>query len=207
MKNGFSLIIAATLIILLYGCSGISSDPFENLSVEWKLYSNSPDQGGTCHTAFIFHNRGKKEFSASDWMLYFNQMGAMPRKDVPAQAASVEHLGGDFYRLVPAAGFRIPPSDSLTVHCYMRGWVLKKTDAPSGLYFVIHQNGKEKILQVKDFVVSDFPHPDSLNPFKGMITMPDAGSLYKENALINQNIINEGKVCITPTPLQQKELD
>ncbi len=40
-----------------------------------------------------------------------------------------------------------------------------------------------------------------------MITMPDAGSLYKENALINQNIINEGKVCITPTPLQQKELD
>lgn len=207
MKNCFSLVIPAVLFLLLYGCSGMSSDPFDKLSVEWKLYSNSPDQGGTCHTAFIFHNRGNKEFTGSDWMLYFNQMGAMPRKDAPAQAASVEHLGGDFYRLVPAAGFRIPPADSLIVHCYMRGWVLKKTDAPSGLYFVVHQGGKEKILRVKDFSVAGFPHPDSLNPFRGMITMPDAGSLFKENASINQGTVSEGKVCIVPTPVQQKELD
>jgi hypothetical protein len=41
-------------------------------------------------------------------MLYFNQMGAMPRKDVPAQAASVEHLGGDFTGL-----YRPPDSEFL----------------------------------------------------------------------------------------------
>ncbi len=141
-----------------YGCSGISSDPFDNLSVEWKLYSNSPDQGGICHTAFIFITAGKRNFPLLTGCCISIRWGRCRARMFRLR----QHRLNIWVEILPACtGRRIQNSSfRLTdVHCYMRGWVLKKTDAPSGLYFVIHQNGKEKILQVKDLSFPIFPIP------------------------------------------------
>ncbi|RMG79030.1 MAG: beta-N-acetylhexosaminidase [Bacteroidetes bacterium] len=137
-----------------------------DLAVTWELMSNLIDEQPACRAVFELKNTGKEALGSTGWAIYFNQT---PRKIKRVEGpANVEHLSGDLFRIAPKPGFSLAPGDSVRLTYDMSAWLIKESDAPTGLYLVLSdENGKEQApLVVSDYAIRPFVRPEQINRHK-----------------------------------------
>lgn len=155
------------ILVLFWGCTKKSEDTsagFTPISVSWSLVSNFAGPNSTFEAKFQLHNKGNFELNDKNWALFFSMQPRAIHKNETPQPAIVEHLNGDWYRMIPESGFKLPPGDSITIVYRGTEGIIKEVDAPLGLYFVFYdEDGAEKeIAQVKDYTIGEFTTREQL---------------------------------------------
>ena len=113
-------------------CRGQAEEPiiYSPVAVRWQLLTNFTNVPDGFEASFELRNGGDEPLGDQGWGLYFNMA---PRPIAPhpdPQPASIEHLNGDWYRLVPAAGFRLQPGQTIEIRYAGIEPVIKESDAP-----------------------------------------------------------------------------
>lgn len=200
------IIILGLAALLLAGCSNSkpeSNNPLANLQVTWELKGNVASPQRVVNAEFAFYNGGNTTIEIDDCILYFNQTNIRPTVPDPNQPARVEHINGDFYRLVPSAPVSIKPGDTLRVAYSCYGWMLKERDAPAGLYFV--SNGI--IVPVKNYTVTGFDRFDRLNPMAAQgVESPTPEFFFNQYSKLSPTDASVDGT-ITPTPKSLRTLE
>jgi hexosaminidase len=191
MKHLKLYLFISTLLFTILSCSLQRTSKTDNISISWEVISNTSEDIPTSKCVFIIENNGKHEFSAN-WQLYFSQS---PRKVIYSQSNSkgfVEHICGDWYRLVPQGKLTIKPKEQIKIYYETEYWYIKESDAPSGLYFVLTDNqGKETTRSVQNYTIQPFTQSEQILRHKNDLTpLPTAEEAYKANKelkLISKN--------------------
>ncbi|MEL6143732.1 MAG: carbohydate-binding domain-containing protein, partial [Bacteroidota bacterium] len=105
------------------------------LKISWGLLSNqfqsTPIQS---EAYFILENQGKDSLT-SGWEIHFNAfMGSILDID---PRFNIEHIDGDYYRLLPTAALKgLSPGQQDTIHYTVTGTTIKEAMAPVGFFLV-----------------------------------------------------------------------
>ncbi len=179
----------------------------EDLRISWTLEHNAlPDEPGAAQ--FVITNVSEAAFPASGWAIYYSQLAGGVRANSLPATVTIEHLGGDWYRLAPTDNLSpIAPGGSLVVDYQPGGPVNKESWAPQGLYIVFTDadgtEGEPEILE--DYVVTPFTSPGQINRGPGDQTpIPTATSRFADNADLSLLPAAE-LVRITPAPVSYRE--
>ena len=106
------------------------------LEVKWEVVTNMYQGKDQVLAAFTIYNHSKMTFENSGWEMFFSEMPPTPLVEDSVRAAKVVHINGDLFKLVPNKNFRLLTGDSIRI-CYCgKGFLIKKTDAALGIYFV-----------------------------------------------------------------------
>src|SRR5690606_22349615 len=173
------------------------------IKVEWELVSNFADNGEAFEAKFVLNNGSGRSLDDKNWALFFSLSPRPIIAPLEEQAAQVEHLNGDWYRLSPNEGFQLAPDQSITIRYWGRSGVIKETDAPLGLYFVFYgENGEEKeVVQVQDFKVLPFEREEQLLRGKADEEAPfSPAKRYHSNLQLTQ-LGQEDLQKIIPSPV------
>ena len=132
--------------ILLFSCHANRSADVAGkatLDISWQLVSNFASPGYS-DAKFIISNKGNATLADSGWAIFFNISPRMPVAYPTPQPAHVEHINGDWFKLVPDKGFLLEPGKTIEVNYRAEEAVIKETDAPLGMYIVHYgADGKE----------------------------------------------------------------
>ena len=143
-------LILFSFAILLFSCNSAPSGTASgkaSLDISWQLVSNFTEPGHS-DAKFIITNHGEQALADSGWAIFFNISPRMPVPFPTPQPAHVEHINGDWFKLVPDKGFRLDPGKTIEVNYRAEEAVIKETDAPLGMYIVYYgTDGKEKDVQ------------------------------------------------------------
>ncbi|GHB78323.1 family 20 glycosylhydrolase [Persicitalea jodogahamensis] len=200
----FSLIFFS--VFLIYGCSYPSEEKItgkSELAVSWELISNFVGENDEFDARFYIKNNGKEDLNDKDWAIFFNMA---PRPILPNKApqpARVEHINGDWYKLVPESGFALASGDSVEVRYSGTEGVIKETDAPLGLYVVHYdKEGNEKrIEQIGDATVLPFNTKEQLLRGKAdQKPLPSASQRYFDNLPLRP-LAEDELLNIIPSPV------
>jgi hexosaminidase len=205
MKKSFLYVIASMLISFACTRSGnISKEEAEKISISWKLISNFIEPEGSFEASFTLKNGSDFTLDGKNWALFFNMSPRPIHSNKTPQPAKVEHLNGDWYKMVAALDFMLKPGDSITIHYTGTEGIVKETDAPMGLYFVFYdEQGKEKdIVQVADFSVKPFTTKDQILRGKmDLKELPTPENRYKDNETFSL-VEPDQLLKIIPTPVK-----
>lgn len=158
----FRLFIVVSLSTFLHSCGSSTgaANNFEEagkIEVSWQLLSNFIEPAQQMESKFIFDNKGNFDLGDSAWAMFFNITPRGIRSMPTVQPATIEHINGDWYKLTPNKGFRLRPGETLEVKFRCDDFLIKKSDAPQGLYFVFYDGAKEKqIVNLGDAKVGPF---------------------------------------------------
>lgn len=202
-----SLLFFFASIILLTSCNksgNVSKEQAEKIRISWKLVSNFIEPEGSFEAKFTIKNGSDFTLDGSNWAMFFNMSPRPIHTNKTPQPAIIEHINGDWYKMVAAKDFRLNSGDSISVTYTGTEGVIKETDAPMGLYFVFYdKEGKEKeIVQVADFTVEPFTTKEQILRGKNDLKqVPTAATRYKENLAFTK--LGEDQLLkIVPTPVK-----
>ena len=109
MRYSVFFVIFLSLTSLLTTCNQASMDysAAENIELKWELVTNYvKEEGGAFEARFIMNNRSTFDL-AENWKLFFN-MAPRPIIESPSpQPATVEHINGDWYQMMPNTSFSL----------------------------------------------------------------------------------------------------
>lgn len=156
----------------------------ESVAISWQLESNQVADSPRFRASFTLINRGDTPIEGGDWSMFFSQT---PREIVEGSVkgpAVIERINGDLYQLRPASGFTLTPGDSLTITYEGSDWLIKKTDAPLGLYFVKENaGGEETTIPVDRYTIWPFERPEQYSRHKNDQTpFPEPQLVFDQNA-------------------------
>jgi hexosaminidase len=205
MKKALLLIFTSLLMLAGCGQSGnFSTGEAKKIGVSWKLVSNFIEPEGSFEARFILKNESDFTLTGSNWALFFNMSPRPIHSNKTPQPATVEHINGDWYKMVAAKDFKLSPGDSIAIHYTGTEGIIKETDAPLGLYFVFYdEEGKEKeIVEVADYVVEPFVTKEQiLRGGRDLKEVPTAETRYKENLAFTK--LNADQLLkIIPSPVK-----
>lgn len=203
MKNRtiFQLLCLLTILSGMVSCTDkVTKAP--EVAIRWKLVSNFVDNKSNFEARFTFVNKGKEVVTSEGWTLYFNMS---PRKILPnpiPQSATIEHINGDWYKLIPSENFTIPVGDSLIVQFWGEEGIIKESDAPAGLYFAFGESSETEVqtFSVNDYRIEPFLTKEQiLRGPDDLVALPDAERYFEENKGLFE--IEASKLPkIVPTP-------
>jgi hexosaminidase len=204
--NKIILLMAVAMIVI--GCSSPQEKYMasEKITVRWTLVTNFTDKPDVFEAGFELINNGELSLTNKNWTLFFNMAPRQLLKAEPPQPASLHHINGDWYKLVPAADFSLQPGDSVTILYRGVEAVIKETDRPMGLYFVFYNDAgvEEKIIEVNDYEWTSFSEADQINRNKtDEEPIPTAEWTYKNNLNMSTGADSEAK-RIVPSPVKIK---
>ncbi|MDX9940751.1 MAG: family 20 glycosylhydrolase [Bacteroidales bacterium] len=177
--------------------------PGENdFALEWELISNQYSEAPAVKARFTIANNGQFTLTGENWALYYNQS---PRGVIGTEEASgvrLEHINGDWYRIIPLEGFSLKPGEQVEIIYECEAWWIKESDAPSGLYFVFNgKEGEEIIVEVKQYTILPFQRPEQIIRHNGDRTpMPTPELVFEENSKASL-VSEEDLLPIIPSPL------
>jgi hexosaminidase len=197
-------ILSLLLLSMVIAGSCTKSDELPAIKVHWEHITNFTDQKDVFESKLTLFHQGGFPLDDANWTLFFN---IAPRPMVPPsepQAAVIEHINGDWYKMVPSEGFVLEKGDSIEI--YYRGIeaTIKETDRPLGLYFVFYneKGEEENIVEVKDYTYSPFTKPEQINRnAEDSDPIPTPEYLYKTNEKLTQ-IPPEDLDLIVPSPVK-----
>jgi len=205
MKKSFLFIITSLLFLAGCGKSGkISKESAGKIGVSWKLVSNFIEPGNTFEAKFTLKNGSDFILNGNNWALFFNMSPRPIHSNKTLQPAVVEHINGDWYKMIPSKDFKLSPGDSIVINYTGTGGVIKETDAPLGLYFVFYdEEGKEKdITEVADYTIEPFTTKEQiLRGKKDLHQVPTAETRYQDNLAFTK-LGAEQLLKIIPTPVK-----
>jgi len=207
MKRALFILFGLFFTLLTWQCKyqakSVTDFPDENeIVVSWELISNTVSEQTYYSSAFTIENQSQYKLGNTGWSMYFNQS---PRTIIPgsvSKEAQIEQINGDFYRMFPTEFFALDPGKSITISFKCRGWLIKKTDAPLGLYFVYTDTiGKELArIPVPNYTIKPFTNLEKIIPFEG-VPLPTAEWQYEINkgtGLLGKNQLQK----IVPSPVK-----
>jgi hexosaminidase len=205
MNKSFLYVIASMLILFACTKSGsISKTEAEKIGISWKVISNFIEPEGSFEASFTLRNGSNFTLDSTNWALFFNMSPRPIHSNKTPQPATVEHINGDWYKMVAGQDFLLNPGDSITIHYTGTEGIVKETDAPMGLYFVFYdKEGKEKdIVQVTDFTVEPFLAKEQILRGKmDLKQLPTPENRYKDNE--GFSLVDPGQLLkIIPTPVK-----
>lgn len=158
LKNEFLLgLLAFSLCCEL--SSDFSKDNLAKIHLSWEQVVTETNE---VLAIFRIENNTADLILKDNWSLFFSQM---PRSILAAEGQTsciVENLGGDYYCLKPLPGFKLlAGQEKLLV--YRLSWpLLKISDCPRGLFWVVRNGSREDVFQVKNFELKTLKLPTRL---------------------------------------------
>ncbi len=153
---------------------------------------------------FVLKNGSDITLDGKNWALFWNMAPRPIHTNKTPQPAVVEHINGDWYKMVAAKDFTLKPGDSISISYTGTEGVIKETDSPLGLYFVFYdQEGKEKdIVQVADYTVEPFTSKEQILRGKmDLKQVPTSESRYKDNLAFS--LVDPSQLLkIIPSPVK-----
>lgn len=202
-----SLLFIFSVLWLFTACTksgNISKEEAEKIGVSWKLVSNFIEPEGSFEARFVLKNGSDITLDGKNWALFFNMSPRPIHSNKTPQPAVVEHINGDWYKMVAAKDFILKPGDSISITYTGTEGVIKETDSPLGLYFVFYdQEGKEKeIVQVADYTVEPFTTKEQILRGKmDLKEVPTSESRFRDNLAFS--LIDPSQLLrIIPTPVK-----
>lgn len=191
---------------LLFSCSReqkIALPQSSDLEVKWELVANMYKGKNQALAAFTIFNHSKMTLGNSGWEMFFSQMPPTPLIDDSVRAAKVVHINGDWFKLVPNKNFRLMPGDSIRIAYCGTGFMIKKTDAALGMYFVFYDpNGKElAIVPVGKQTIAPFTRPEQLKrTLADEVQVPTPETRYNENQQLSL-LPKDQQLRLIPSPV------
>ncbi len=179
------------------------------MAVSWEVISNFVGESDEFDARFYIKNKGKEGLTDKNWAIFFNMA---PRPILPnktPQTARVEHINGDWYKLVPESGFSLAPGDSVEIRYTGTEGVIKETDAPLGLYIAYYDSeGKEERLeQIGDATVIPFSKKEQMLRGKAdQKPLPSAAQRYYDNLSLHP-LTEEELLPLIPSPVRVVKSD
>lgn len=205
MKQVFLNLSFCALVITLLGCSAATDyTSAEKIGVQWALITNFTEQKNVFEAKFTVTNGSDIDLTNNNWALFFNMA---PRAIVPTtspQPARVEHINGDWYKLVPDKTFLLRPGQTSEILYRGIEGVIKETDQPLGLYFVFYNSRgeEEKIMEVSDYKPAPFTTPQQINrSSEDEAPMPTPAWSYDNNLKL-QRLGDDQLSPIIPSPVK-----
>ncbi len=172
------------------------------LKVKWEVVTNMYQGKTQVLAAFTIYNQSRMTLENRGWAMFFSQMPPTPIIEDSVRAAKVVHINGDWFKLIPSKNFRLLPGDSIRINYCGTGFMIKKTDAALGMYFVFYDaNDKELgIVPVGKQIIGDFTRPEQLKRTpEDESVVPTPASRYASN--LNLSLLDETRQnSIIPTP-------
>lgn len=212
MKNFFFIITLPMLLAGLWGCSDTlrreDTVPEEGqIKVTFELVSNVIAEGPRYLSKFILENNSTVSLEGSGWAMYYNQVTRMPITETVPDIVNIEHINGDFYRMTPGGAFSLEPGEIVEIPFESEDWLIKRSDAPSGVYFVFTDDEGSEIsrIPVYDLEVIPFSRPEQIHRFKDDQTaIPTPEWQYEQNEKLSH--LDESLLLpIIPTPVNFKK--
>jgi hexosaminidase len=209
MKYNIKSNLLVLFALFLFACSKTNQEG-ENattpIAVSWKLVTNFAAPEATFEARFRLTNHSETSMSDKNWTLFFNMAPRPIHENRSPQPAVVKHINGDWYKLVPEAGFSLAPGDSIDIVYRGTEGIIKETDAPMGLYFVFYdQEGKEEsVAQVVNYKVEEFTSKEQL--LRGDPEQMEAYShekIFRQNSYLSE-VPEEQIGKIVPSPVSFK---
>ena len=203
------IVCFSTLFVIYSGCRSDSgkktgSSEAANIEVSWQLLSNFIEPANQFEAKFILSNKGGEELGDSGWAIFFNVTPRGIKPTPTPQPASVEHINGDWYKLLPNIGFRLKPGESIEVLYRAEDFVIKETDAPLGCYIVFYdEKGNEKnIVSLGDAKVMPFATKEQqLRGKNDLEPIQEPGNDYMKNQSMRLLTANE-LIPVIPEPVK-----
>ena len=174
----------------------------EELKLVFDIESNLIADDARYRASFTLENNSDVTLGNKGWAMYFTMV---PRKVFPETVtgnAMIEHINGDFYRLVPLDGFILKPGESTTIKFEGEAYLVKVTDAPAGIYFVFTDDaGNEiKIFTASNYTINPFTRPEQFQRHHiEAAPIPTPEWQYNENQKVSVMDLNQLPLII-PTP-------
>lgn len=209
MKKSFLFIVFAAF--MLFSCSQtgkFSKEEAQKISVSWKLITNFTGVDGTFNAKFTLKNGGNITLDNKNWTLFFNMSPRPILTNKTEQPAIVEHINGDWYKMIPGKDFKLAAGDSITINYSGTEGIIKETDAPLGLYFVFYgDDGKEQdIVQVSNYTIEPFTTKEQISRGKNDLEpLPTPELRYNQN-LVMSVLGNDQLQKIIPAPVKMVSL-
>ncbi len=200
------IILLLALVIVLVGCSSPKEkySASENIAVRWELVTNFTDKPNVFEAKFELINNSDLSLTNKNWTLFFNMAPRQMISPETPQPANLQHINGDWYKLVPTENFTLEPGKSITIKYRGVEAVIKETDRPMGLYFVFYDDGgaEEKIVEVNDYAWTPFTKADQINRnAEDEEPIPTAEWAYKNN-LDMHTVADSAMKRIIPSPVK-----
>ncbi|UFH52991.1 family 20 glycosylhydrolase [Spirosoma sp. KNUC1025] len=203
MRISLCIFILTIPLLFLSGCQR-SDSKAGKVAVTWELLTNFTDTPNGFKAQFTLRNNSSEVLTNANWALFFNMS---PRPILPAktpQTATVQHINGDWYKLIPNDGFRLEPGATATIDYEGTEAVNKVTDAPLGLYFVFYnKEGKEEnIVQVANYTIRPFSRKEQIVRGKNdQMPLPTLERAYQDNLALS--LLSPDKLQkIVPAPVK-----
>ena len=196
-----ALIMLTLPAILLVSCKGKNFPSGEDITLEWELISNKYAERPAVKARFLIKNNSSFTFTENNWVLYYNQSPRGVIGTDEASLAKVEHINGDWYRIVPEEGFLLNPGDQVEIIYESEAWWIKESDAPRGLYFVFNNaEGEEEIVEVSQYSILPFDRPEQTSRHNGDNTpLPTPAMVFEENLKLS-SLVEDDLLPIIPSP-------
>ncbi len=191
MSKSFIVKLAVGCIFLFSGCNRERTTTLpgsSDLEVKWELITNMYQGKNQALAAFTIYNHSNMTLENKGWEMYFSQMPPTPLIEDSIRKAKVVHINGDWFKMVPSKDFRLLPGDSIRISYCGTGFMIKKTDAALGIYFVFYDSsGKElAIVPVAKQTIAPFSRPEQLQRTQSDETLvPTSESRYNENLCLS----------------------
>lgn len=156
----------------------------DKLAVHWELLTNFTDEKNVFQATFNLTNNSDLTLTDKNWTLFFNMAPRVIVKNKMTQPATLQHINGDWYKLVPEKDFELAPGRSIAISYRGIEAVIKETDRPLGLYFVFYdKNGtEERIAEVTGYTWTPFTDPGQINRNgEDEEPIPTAEWMYRNN--------------------------
>ena len=145
-------------LLAVWACQsepGTTTPTTDHPGVSWRLEQNQLNDGTGFRAAFTVHNT-TADTLRDDWALYYNQTHRLPQAPAAGAAAYVEHLSGEWYRVVPRDGFRLPPGDSAQISYESYACLINRADLPLAPYWIFDEQ-HDRPIPVTNFRAAAIP--------------------------------------------------
>ncbi len=192
--------------VLITACSKKETyDSGNKIGVNWELLTNFTEKANVFDAKFTLNNNSNFDLTDTNWALFFNMAPReiVKNESVPAQ---VVHINGDWYKLVPEAGFSLKTGETKEIPYQGIEGVIKNTDRPLGLYFVFYdEEGEEtKIVEVENQDFKPFTTTEQINRGKADEESIPTPKLRYFNNQAMELVAASDLLPIVPTPVSVK---
>jgi hexosaminidase len=206
ITRSFSVLLC--LLVAITSCKQeVDFATGDKIAVQWELVTNFTDEKGVFDARFVLRNNSDFNLTDKNWALFFNMAPRPILENKTPQPADLQHINGDWYKVVPNENFILEDGDTVTINYRGTEAVIKETDRPLGLYFVFYDEmGEEaKIVEVSEYTFVPFTKAEQINrSHDDAEPIPTAEWNFQNNSALKEVSDSQVKPII-PTPLRVQQ--
>lgn len=187
-------------LIVLQGFSQQKPAEFkpQNLEIKWEIIRNNDQGKAQTLSALTIINHDQNSLPASGWKLFFNFERMIHSVSGPVKSS---YFNGDLFCLSPEKDFKtLKSGESFRTEIISADWVINKTDAPAGFYWIDDARPNQQI-PISNIVLIPSTKPAQLmrDP-TDLVPASTPEMVFSQNKNI-VNIAAESLPPIFPTPV------